>query len=109
MKLTTYRTLVEALKKLEAAGFTEIFKFTHGKLMCLNTHNTYRHDELQIVEIHRFEGASNPSDMSVVFALQCSDGQKGTVISSYGAVADVKLLEFMDKVKILDRTAVAGH
>ena len=108
MKRTTYRTLVEALKKLEAAGYTASFKFTDGKLQCLDPQKTYKHDELQITEIHRFEGESDPADMSVLFALLCSDGVKGTVVSSYGAVADVKLLEFMDKVRIMDRTVVAG-
>lgn len=109
MKSTTYRTLVEALTELRSKGFIEDFKFTGGKLECLRTHKAYGYNELTISEIHRFEGDSNPSDMSVVFALKGSDGLKGTVVSSYGAVADIELLEFMDKVKILDRTSVSGH
>jgi hypothetical protein len=53
-----------------------------------------------IVEYFRFEGASNPSDMSILFSVECEDGNRGTIISAYGIYADTKLVEFMSKVKI---------
>ena len=57
-------------------------------------------DEMTIVEYHRFEGESNPSDMSIVFAIESNDGRRGTLTSSYGAYADHKMLNFISKVRI---------
>ena len=106
---TPYRTLVEALAELRKKGYTGEFKLVNGKLKCLDSEQYFSADDLEIIEIHRFEGATNPSDMSVAFAVQCSDGTRGTVVSSYGATADHDLLKFMDSVHILDRTDVAGQ
>lgn len=66
----------------------------------LNTGDMYSPGDMTIVEYHRFEGMSNPSDMSIVFAVEAEDGRKGTIVSTYGAYANMKLVEFMDKVKI---------
>lgn len=66
----------------------------------LKTGDMYSPSDMTIVEYHRFEGMSNPSDMSIVFAVEAEDGRKGTIISTYGAYANMKLVEFMDKVKI---------
>jgi len=66
----------------------------------LETGGVYSPSEMTIVEYHRFEGMSNPSDMSIVFAVESEDGRKGTIVSTYGAYANMKLVEFMDKVKI---------
>lgn len=104
-----YRTLVEAMNKLREQGYTESFKLESGKLTCLGNGRSFGQDDLKIIEIHRFEGASDPADMSVLFAVECCDGTKGTVVSSYGANADHALLNFMKNVKIEDRTEVAGH
>jgi hypothetical protein len=108
MNFTKYRTLVEALDQLSRKGFTHSFKLIEGKLANLETGKSYRPEDLRIVEYHRFEGDSNPADMSVVFAVKCCDGRKGTIVSSYGTYADMPLITFLDKVKILDRTEVSG-
>ena len=106
---TPYRTLVETSNQLRKQGFTEDFKLTAGRLEALGTGKAYGQQELKVIEAHRFEGASNPADLSVLFAVECSDGARGQVISSYGANADHALLDFMEKVPIDDRTELAGH
>ncbi len=100
--------MTEALTQLQRKGFTDGFKLENKKLKCLESGNTYTPDDLNIVEYHRFEGESNPSDMSVVFAVKCKDGTKGTIISSYGTYANMPLITFMDKVKIHDRPNATG-
>lgn len=64
---------------------------------------SYAPQDMEIVEYHRFEGASNPSDMSIVLAVEGKDGIKGIIISPFGMYADVKMIEFIDKVKIKER------
>lgn len=101
-------TLIDVLDQLKEKGFVSSFKLEDETLQCLESGKSYDADALRIVEYHRFEGKSNPSDMSVVFAIQCADGEKGTIISSFGTYADMPLITFMDSVKILDRTEVTG-
>ncbi|MBK8966995.1 MAG: hypothetical protein R3D58_05140 [Saprospiraceae bacterium] len=101
-------TLIDVLDQLKEKGFESSFKLEGKALQCLESGKSYSSHALRIVEYHRFEGKSNPSDMSVVFAIQCDDGEKGTIISSYGTYADMPLITFMDGVKILDRTEVTG-
>ena len=102
------RTLSGVLNKLLDKGFTHGFKLKKNKLKCLESGKLYSPDELRIIEYHRFEGESNPADMSVVFAVECSDGDKGVIVSAYGTYADKELIAFMDKVKIQERTEVSG-
>ena len=108
MKLVTYRTMSDAINQLRKRGFASSFKLLDGALICLETKEKYLPGDLEITEYHRFEGDSNPADMSILFALKCNDGNKGTVVSSYGTYATDGLLSFMDKVKVADKTKVAG-
>ena len=55
---------------------------------------------MTIVEYHRFEGMTNPSDTSIVFAVETNDCVRGTLIMNYGANSDLEVFDFMDKVRI---------
>ena len=105
MKLNRYTTVVHAVEALKKRGFTGefILDAENHRMRNLKSGKNYRPEDMKIVEYHRFEGASNPSDMSIVFAIESDDGNKGIVVSSYGMYADMKLVEFMDKVKIKER------
>jgi len=105
MILNKYSNLVEALSDLKEQGFEDEFKYQEdsGVMKSQSSEKTYTPQEMEIVEFHRFEGMSNPGDMSIIFAVNCTDGNKGTVLSIYGVYADLKLAEFMDRVKIKAR------
>ena len=55
-----------------------------------------------INEFHRFEGDSSVDDMSVVYAVTCKDGLKGTFVSGFGANADSDKTAFLDTIPILE-------
>ena len=96
---TKYNTLINTLQTLKADGITSSFKVEKDRIRCLESGKTYTPKNMQIVEYFRFEGASNPSDMSILFSVECEDGNRGAIISSYGIYADTKLMEFMNKVR----------
>jgi hypothetical protein len=98
--MTRYPNMLQALSKLRRRGFQDEFKLEGHQLKNLRNGQSYQPHQLLIVEHHRFEGMSNPSDMSILFALETEDGRKGTIVSSYGPYADLKLVDFLDKVKI---------
>ncbi len=99
MEAKNYRTLSEASKNLHQQGFADRFEMEGKKLKNLENEKYYNPEDMRIREMHRFEGVSNPSDMSVIFAVECDDGRKGTIISSYGTYANRDLLNFMDEVE----------
>lgn len=95
-----YMTMTEALKGLRKRGFTTNFAFLHKAFCAVETGKTFKPEELSIREHHRFEGASDPDDSSIVYAIETNDGLKGTIVDAYGMYANSALEEFLDKVKM---------
>lgn len=103
MTMNKYPNMVAAVEGLQKRGYDCDFQLVGESMKCLSTNKMYHTEDMVIVEYHRFEGISNPDDMSVIFAIECNDSSKGTVVSSYGVYADVSLLDFIDKVKIKEQ------
>lgn len=100
MNVNYYDNLVQATEALSERGFDTEFKFDGQQLLSIQTDQAYPADDLLIVEYHRFEGMSNPADSSVIFAIETNTDEKGTVIMSYSTDADMRLVSFIDKVKV---------
>ena len=80
-----YDTLSEALNALNKVGYTEDFIAEEKNLYILRNKKKYQPEDLKIVRSFRFEGMSNPSDSSELFAIIANDGVKGTLVMAYGA------------------------
>jgi hypothetical protein len=82
-----YSTLVEAVNDLRARGYTDELELTE--------HDGFHHhrsplspEDFRIDEYHRFEGPSDPADMSIVYAISSDKlGLKGLLINAYGTYA----------------------
>ena len=101
-----YQSIVEAQTGVREKGYTEAFDWHEGQLMNADKSKAYGRDDLVIVEHYRFEGASDPGDSSILFALEASDGAKGYAISGYGTYADEKFVQFLDDLPERDTTRV---
>jgi hypothetical protein len=99
------RSLVNVENKLTKEGFTKDFKVTDGRLHTLDTDSSksYAPDEVTIVDFYRFEGESNPDDMSILYAITATDGMKGTIASAYGVYADTDTNDFLKQVEDLGK------
>ncbi len=91
--------LTEKLAELEEEGYKADFKLEGGKLKVVDGDQSFSADELTINKDFRFEGESNPDDLSILYALEAQDGTKGTVVHAYGPDANDALSEFMKGVK----------
>ena len=91
--------LTEKLAELEQQGYEADFKLENGKLKVTNGDQSFSADELTIKEDYRFEGESNPDDLSILYAIETQDGTKGTVVHAYGPDANDEISEFMKSVK----------
>ena len=95
-----YVSEIDAIRDLRQRGYGVDFEFHDGVLYETASGRRFRPDELAIVEHHRFEGASDPEDMSVVYAIESDDGVRGVVVDAFGAYADPGIAAFLEKVKV---------
>lgn len=98
-RVTNMTDLEKCLDKLESRGFTDQYRVENGRLVSVDSGRKFQPDEVTAVNFYRFEGISNPDDMSILFAIETSDGSKGTFIDAYGFYADEEAGEFMRKVE----------
>lgn len=105
------RSLVNVERKLSKDGFTEDFTVSGGRLHTISTerNKSYGPNEVTIVDFYRFEGESDPDDMSILYALETNDGVKGTISSAYGVYGDSDALEFLKQVEDLGKNLMKGH
>ena len=93
------RSMINVEKRLDAEGFVADFKVAEGRLCVMGTDKTYGAEEVRIVDFYRFEGESNPDDMSILYAIETNDGVRGTISNSYGTYADTNVDNFLKRVE----------
>lgn len=92
---TAPETLVDALALLAEEGYADDLRIAEGLVVCHVCEAAHRPGELRVERQFRFEGASDPSDESIVVGVRCpSCGATGRISAAYGpdmapAVADV--------------------
>lgn len=99
------KTLASCTNKLSGEGYSVQFKALKEGLQSLDTEKMYAPDEVRIANFYRFEGESDPSDSAILYAIETSTGEKGTLIDSYGAFFDAKVSEFIKEVENIRKTA----
>lgn len=83
---------------LQKKGYSHNYRIENNTLIDVDTKKKYQPSQITITEEHRYEGMSNPSDMSILYALDTDDGQKGTFLAAYGPSADTETAEFFKQV-----------
>lgn len=104
-------TLTGVLDDLARRGYTEDFEAVGDGLRAVESGRTLRPDDLVIREFRRFEGVSDPDDMSIVYAIETKDGVRGTLVDAFGVYANPAVTAVMDAVTarcepLPDRTGV---
>ncbi|MBU2929420.1 hypothetical protein [Winogradskyella psychrotolerans] len=82
----------------ESKGYTAGFHFKDGTLIGNDSSHTYTPKDIHIVAEHRYEGMSNPSDMSILYIIETNKGEKGTMLIGYGPSANLELSEFFNSI-----------
>lgn len=93
------KTLSLCLNKLLSDGYTENFMATDKGIQSVKSNTIYNPGQINVVDFYRFEGASDPADNSILYAIETNDGTKGTLIDAYGMYADTKVNNFMKEVE----------
>ena len=96
---THLKTMVSCTNMLDKLGFNTQFKATERGLKSLTTERVYKPEEVKVVNFYRFEGESNPSDNSILYALETKNGERGTLTDAYGPYSDTNVTKFMQQVE----------
>ena len=88
LRMNNFDTLTEAILDLKNRGYQHDFNLHPEWIACPQINLALRPTEFHVDEIYRFEGANNPDDSSVLFAIRSGTGVKGILVDAYGAYAD---------------------
>jgi hypothetical protein len=94
-----YNTLSEAVEQLKKRGFSRNLSVNAQGELIEAGEVSFKPSEVKLVEFHRFEGTSDPADMSIVYALETTTGVKGCVVDSFGAEGSEVTSRFMNLVE----------
>lgn len=101
----TFMTDVQKVQaNLEKYGYTEQFRVEKGKLVGMESKKSYKPKDVKAANFYRFEGISDPDDMSILYAIETCDGCKGTLTDAYGRYSDEATGEFMKQVEVEKKT-----
>lgn len=98
--MDTYDTLSAAINGLKAQGYTEDFNLESYCVVCKSNGLQLQPADFIIDAFYRFEGASNPDDNSIIYAISSKDGMKGTLVDAYGVYSSSLTDEMIKKLKI---------
>jgi hypothetical protein len=87
--MNNYSTLSEAVNDLQKRGYTTDFKLCNDGLECPMLDLKLHPDDFEIMEVHHFDGMTDPADEAIVYAIESKDGKiKGMLINGYGIYTD---------------------
>jgi hypothetical protein len=97
---TEMTDLDRCVQRLAEKGYTDQYRVEKGRLISTKTKKKYKAKDVMAANFFRFEGISDPDDMSILYAIETDDGNRGTLVDAYGLYADDDTSEFMKEVQI---------
>ena len=99
--MKTYGTLSETMNELRREGYTEDFNLQQNCLECRDGQFKVFANEFKVDKYYRFEGASNPSDAAILYAISSHDKKvKGVLVNAYGIYSDPLTDEMIRKLDV---------
>src|SRR5262249_15349453 len=98
------RTLSSVIERLARRGFTANFGVVGDKLHAFESahmferSHTFEPDDVIIRGYYRFEGVSDPGDMSIVYAIESKSGTRGCLVDAFGVYASPVVGAFVQHV-----------
>jgi hypothetical protein len=96
----SYGSLSQAIRDLQSRGYDQDLNFCESGLENKRKSCIYLAGDLEVTEYYRFEGASDPGDNSILYAIETTDGLKGLLVDAYGAYAGNIPAEIIQKLRI---------
>lgn len=81
------------MQDLNEKGFREQFQINETELVALSNKKSYQPDQLSILHRYRFDGMTNPSDESTLYAIKTPDGIKDTLVVSGNVHSEQEIIK----------------
>jgi hypothetical protein len=65
----------------------------------------YKPEEVKIKNFYRFEGESDPADNTILYAIETTSGERGTLTDAYGPYSDSHVAKFIQDVEDIEKRA----
>ena len=98
--MKNYTTLSDVTNDLKKRGYNVDLNLKASCIDCPSHNLEFYPEDFTIDEFYRFEGMSNPSDNSIVFAISSNSGIKGILVDAYGVYAESLSDAMIRKLKI---------
>jgi len=98
MKENSLQSEKDYIEQYQKKGYTSSYRIQEYKLVNANSNLDYSPKEVYIVAEHRFEGMSNPSDMSILYVIETKEGSKGTLLANYSPASSTSMAEFFNSI-----------
>jgi hypothetical protein len=98
MKREDSKHETDNIKRYQEEGYTANYIFENDRLVDAETKEVYNPEDIFIVAHHRYEGMSDPDDMSILYVIETKDKRKGTHLLGYGPMADLEEAEFFKEI-----------
>jgi len=102
---TDMSTLLTCMKNAKEEGYKLSFKVTEQGLSKADEEGSrfYTPEEISIDNFYRFEGESDPAENSILYLIHTVDGEKGTLLNTYGTYADPLISPFIEQVEEISK------
>jgi hypothetical protein len=97
------KDLAACTAELKERGYKEDFRIDKAGLKTYSADKAYKPEEIRITNFYRFEGVSDPGDMTVLYVIETSDGTKGTLADGYGPYASEDVAKFIVQVEEIQK------
>ena len=99
--MEAFETVTEAISALRKKGYVEDFNLKENCLECQQGRFKLFHHQFQIDSFYRFEGMTDPSDETILYAISSPElNLKGTLVNAYGVYSDAIADEMVRKLTV---------
>ena len=98
--MRSFDTMIEALDDLRGRGYAHDFNLDAKHLECRALNAAFPPEAWEVAEVYRFEGMNDPGDSAVLYAIETRSGEKGVLVSSYGAYSGELDAETLGKLQM---------
>lgn len=106
----SFGTLSETINGLIGLGYIHDFNIQEECLVCHQLNDKLSPDDFLIDKVYRFEGASNPEDQSILYAISSTKfNLKGTLVNGYGISSDEATSKLIEKLATHNADPIMEH
>lgn len=96
-------SMTEILSDLREKGYEHSFEITRDAHLRADSGEVFEPEDATIVDTYRFEGASDPDEMAVIYVLETKPRHgkalKGALIEPFGVYADPEESRVAERIK----------